>query len=230
MSFGSISGISGPHAGAGIVTSGTPIAEAGAAMVLLHGRGSSAEDILALAGELELRGTALIAPNAVGGSWYPYPFLAPLQRNEPYLSSALELLGALVESLEQRGIPRSRQALLGFSQGGCLTLEFSGRFAHHYGAVVGLSAGLIGPPGRSWNFGGSLGGTPVLLGCSDQDPHIPRERVEESAGELGRIGGEVDLQIYPGLGHTVNLDEVSRVQRLMDRLAPRTNHGEGVSR
>jgi predicted esterase len=108
--------------------------------------------------------------------------------------------------------------LMGFSQGGCLTLEYSGRNARRYGAVVGLSAGLIGPPGRSWNFEGSLDGTPVFLGCSDRDPHIPRDRVEQSASELKRIGGRVELQIYPDLAHTVNRDELDHVRNLLERI------------
>jgi predicted esterase len=200
------------------VTSGRPVDTAGSAMVLVHGRGASAEDILTLAADLDAPGTVLVAPQADQRTWYPYTFLAPLQRNEPHLSSALALLGAIVTTLDGRGIPPERQLLLGFSQGGCLVLEFSGRNPRRYGGVIGLSAGLIGPVGRQWEFGGSLDGTPVFIGCSDRDPHIPRERVEESARELARIGGAVDAQIYPDLGHTVNRDELDRVQRLIERL------------
>jgi predicted esterase len=209
--------VSGPHGGARIVTAGIAVAEASAAMVLLHGRGASAEDILALAAELDAPGVVFVAPHAEQGTWYPYSFLAPLQRNEPHLSSALALLHAIVETLGRDGIPPARQFLLGFSQGGCLALEFAGRFARRYAGVVGLSAGLIGPPGRQWNFDGTLDKTPVFLGCSDRDPHIPQDRVEESARELGRIGGDVDRRIYPGLGHTVNQDEMNRVQLMLAR-------------
>ncbi len=185
-------------------------------MILVHGRGATADDILALAGQWRAVGVTFIAPQAAGLTWYPHSFLAPLRNNEPDLSSALALLGAIVDELGDRGIPAERQILLGFSQGGCLALEFAGRFARRRGGVVGLSAGLIGPPGRQWNFTGSLAHTHVFLGCSDTDPHIPRSRVEESAAELKRIDGEVELRIYPGLGHTVNRDEIGHVQRMID--------------
>ena len=209
-----------PHGGATILTAGAPVDEARAAMVLVHGRGATADDILMLREEWSAAGFAFVAPQAAEFAWYPRTFLAPLEQNEPHLSSALALLGAIVDELGDRGIPADRQILLGFSQGGCLVLEFAGRFARMWGGVAGLSAGLIGPPGRRWNFTGSLEQTPVLLGCSDTDPHIPRERVEESAAELGRIGGKVDLRIYPALGHTVNRDELAHVQRMIDGVAP----------
>jgi predicted esterase len=132
--------------------------------------------------------------------------------------SAATIRTGHLETLAEKGIAPERQIVLGFSQGGCLAVEFAGRAARRYGGVAGLSAGLIGPPGRSWGFTGSLEGTPVLLGCSDVDPHIPLERVQESARELKRIGGAVDLRIYPGLGHTVNADELDAVQRMLDRI------------
>jgi predicted esterase len=210
--------IPGPHDGARIVTAGRVPGEARAAIVLCHGRGGSAEDMLALSSELDAAGVAWIAPQANGSTWYPYSFLAPLRNNEPHLSSALALLGAIVQALAVADVPPERQLLIGFSQGGCLALEFAGRSARRYGGVVGLSAGLIGPPGRQWNFSGSLDRTPVFLGCSDRDPHIPEDRVAESGRELARIGGDVDVEIYPGLGHTVNRDELDRVQRILDRI------------
>ena len=207
-----------PHGGAAILTAGAPLQEARAAMVLVHGRGASADDILMLREEWSAPGFVFAAPQAAGSTWYPYSFLAPLDRNEPHLSSSLALLGAIVDELGDRGIPAERQILLGFSQGGCLVSEFAGRFARRWGGVAGLSAGLIGPPGRRWGFTGSLSLTPVFLGCSDTDPHIPRERVEESAAELRRIGAEVELRIYPALGHTINRDELAHVQRMIDRI------------
>jgi phospholipase/carboxylesterase len=210
--------IPGPHGGARIVTQGRPPGEARAGVVLCHGRGGTAEDILALAAELEGEDLFWVAPQADEQTWYPYPFMAPLRDNEPHLSSALALMDGIVHALARAGIPAERQVRLGFSQGGCLALESAGRSARRYGGVVGLSAGLVGPPGRSWNFTGALGGTPVFLGCSDRDPHIPRDRVEESARELARIGGDVDLRIYRDLGHTVNRDELDRVQNLLDRI------------
>ncbi|HEY6221089.1 MAG TPA: dienelactone hydrolase family protein [Candidatus Eisenbacteria bacterium] len=208
-----------PHGGADILVVGTPLDEARAAMVLVHGRGATADDLLGLREEWSLAGLTLVAPQAAEFTWYPRTFLAPLEQNEPHLSSGLVLLGAIVDELGDRGIPAERQILVGFSQGGCLVLEFAGRFARRRGGVAGLSAGLIGPPGRQWNFSGSLEKTPVFLGCSDTDPHIPRGRVEESAAELKRIGGEVELRIYPGLGHTVNRDELAHVQRMIDRVS-----------
>lgn len=219
MSLALSSPVPGPHGGAEIVTAGSPMGAARTAVVMCHGRGGSARDMLAFADELEAPTTAFVAPQAAGMTWYRYPFMAPLAANEPHLSSALALVGAIVEALAGKGIQPEHQILLGFSQGGCLALEFAGRTARRYGGVVGLSAGLIGPPGRSWGFTASLEGTPVLLGCSDVDPHIPLERVRESARELERIGGAVDMRIYPGLGHTVNSDELDAVQRMLDRVA-----------
>jgi len=207
-----------PHGGTTILTVGAPLTEARAAMVLVHGRGATAGDLVALREEWSAAGFTFVAPQAAGFTWYPHSFLAPLEQNEPHLSSGLALLGAIVDELGDRGIPPERQILLGFSQGGCLVLELAGRFARRWGGVAGLSAGLIGPPGRKWNFMGSLDQTPVFLGCSDTDPHIPRGRVEESAAELRRIGGEVELRIYPGLGHTINRDELAHVQRIIDRV------------
>ncbi len=210
--------VPGPHGRAEVLTTGILLADARAAMVLCHGRGASARDILGLADHFETPETLFVAPQAEEHSWYPRSFLAPLRENEPYLSSALALLGAIVAQLEREGIAPHRQLVLGFSQGGCLALEFVGRNARRYGGVAGLSAGLIGPPGRSWDFPTSLAGTPVFLGCSDRDPHIPRERLEESARELARVGAAVELQIYPGLGHTINLDELERVQRMLEQI------------
>jgi predicted esterase len=218
VSFDLGESIGGPHAGGGIRTAGTPLPEARCAVVLCHGRGASADSMLALAAQFHAPETLFLAPQASGFTWYPFSFLAPLHDNEPHLGSALALLGAVVETLVARSVPAERQLLLGFSQGGCLALEFAGRNARRFGGVAGLSAGLIGPPGRQWGFTGRLDGTPVFLGCSDRDPHVPRDRVEESARELERIGGTVDCRIYPGLGHEVNPDELARVQGLIDGL------------
>ena len=210
-----------PHGGGRILAAGAPLGTAGAALILVHGRGATAEDILELGNEWRAPGFALLAPQAAEFTWYPRTFLAPLDQNEPDLSSALALLAALVAEVEDHGVPKSRQILLGFSQGGCLALEFAGRNATRRGGVVALSGGLIGPPGRRWNFEGSLLDTPVFLGCSDHDPHIPAARVLESSAEMKRIGGDVDARLYPGLGHTVNRDELKAVQALIDRLGPK---------
>jgi phospholipase/carboxylesterase len=210
-----------PHRGQPVVTAGRPLAEADAAVVLVHGRGATAESILTLADELGRPEPAYAAPQAAGSTWYPYSFLAPIERNEPYLSSALELLESVLAKIEAAGIPPERTVLLGFSQGACLALEFAARHAQRFGGVVALSGGLIGPPGTRRDYAGAFDGTPVLLGCSDHDPHVPEERVHESAEVFRRMGAGVTERIYPGLGHTVNQDELSWVRDLLGTLARR---------
>lgn len=204
-----------------VLSAGQPLERARAAMVMLHGRGASAQDILGLADELAHPGFAYLAPQAAGGSWYPYGFMAPIEHNEPYLSSALATVAGLVQRVEEAGIGAERAMLLGFSQGACLALEFAARHPRRYGGVAGLSGGLIGPEGTSWDARGSLSGTPVLLACSDRDPHIPQDRVLESADVLRRMGGNVTARLYPNLGHTVNEDELIRVRAMMDELVAR---------
>jgi phospholipase/carboxylesterase len=198
-----------------IVSSGKPLARARAAAILVHGRGSNAEDILGLADEFAQDDIAYLAPQAPGGSWYPYSFLAPLEQNEPHLSRALATFGAVLEQVAREGFTPERVALIGFSQGGCLALEYVARNAKRYGAVAGLSAGLIGPPGTPRNYAGSLASTPVFLGCSDIDSHIPLARVHESRDVLTRMGAAVTERIYPGMGHTVNSEEIEHVSRLL---------------
>jgi len=210
----------GPHQGQPLARAGRPVAEAAAAMVMVHGRGATAESILTLADEFGRDDDfAYVAPQAAGWSWYPYSFLAPLQQNEPGLSSGLARIGEVIAQLEAAGLPAERIVLLGFSQGACLSLEFAARNPRRYGAVIGLSGGLIGPPGTPRDdprdHPGSLAGTPVFLGCSDRDPHIPRERVDETAAVLEKLGAEVTERIYPNLGHTVNQDEVAFVRELL---------------
>ena len=183
--------------------------------IFLHGRGASAADILGLTAALHLSDVAFLAPEAAGHTWYPLSFLAPLERNEPWLTSALTTVERLVTSLETRGIPAERIAIGGFSQGACLTLEFAARHPRPYRALLGLSGGLIGPPGTPRAYDGSLAGTSVFLGCSDVDPHIPLERVRESADVFERMGATVDARIYPGMGHLVNDDELAAVRALL---------------
>jgi predicted esterase len=198
-----------------VLAAGTPLGQATAAMILVHGRGASAEDILSLGRELGRPDLAYLAPQAEGYSWYPYSFLAPLERNEPGLSNGLALIGHLIERLGAEGIPPERTVLLGFSQGACLTLEYAARNARRFAGVAGLSGGLIGPPGTPRDYPGSFDGTPVFLGCSDRDPHIPLERVKESTEVLTRMGAGVTERIYPAMGHTVNEDELERVRGLL---------------
>lgn len=190
-----------------------PLGRARAAMILLHGRGASARDILTIAAELEMPDWTYLAPEAAGGEWYPGPFTAPLEVNEPWLSSALRLVGGVVEAVES-SLALDRLVLLGFSQGACLALEYAARNARRYGGVVGLSGGLIGPDTGPRDYVGSLDATPVFLGCSDIDPHIPWARVEHAAAVLGTLGGGVTARVYPRMGHTVNQDELDFVRAL----------------
>lgn len=187
-------------------------------MILAHGRGASAADIMITARPFMHQGFAYLAPEAAGDTWYPNPFTAALESNEPYLSSALEVLATVLASVE-RTIPAERVILLGFSQGACLTLEFAARHARRYGGVVGLTGGLIGPDGTPRDHPGSFDGAPVFLGCSDVDFHIRKERVIETAEVFKRLGGEVTMRLYPGMGHTVNADEIEFVQEMVSRVA-----------
>lgn len=200
--------VRGPHQGLPVLTAGESLASARAAMILVHGRGASAADILMLAGELPQPGFAYLAPEAANHAWYPNSFLAPLASNEPYLTSALAVIASLLEQANSAGIPAERTVIAGFSQGACLSLEFVARHARRYGGVIALSGGLIGPDGTPRDYAGSLAGTPVFLGCSDIDPHIPRERVLLSAEVLRALGGQVTAKLYPRMGHTINRDEL----------------------
>jgi len=204
-----------PHAGQPVLRRGPEPASARIAVILLHGRGGSAADMLALAEEFRAEDVAYIAPQAAGSTWYPYSFLAPLAENEPFLGSGLTLIAGLVDDLDRQRLPPERVAILGFSQGACLGLEFAARHARRYAGLVGLSGGLIGPPGTPRDYTGSFAGAPVFLGCSDVDPHIPLERVHESAAVFRRLGAAVDERIYSRLGHTVNRDELEAVDALL---------------
>ena len=208
------------HAGQPVLTAGAPLDRALGAVVLVHGRGGTADGMLSLAGELDHSGFAFLAPQAAENTWYPLSFLAPIERNEPYLSASLEALAALLERLDEAGIPAERTILLGFSQGACLVLEFAARHAQRYAGVVGLSGGLIGPDGTPRDYYGSLAETPGFLGCSDVDPHIPPGRVVESGKILERLGGKVTVRLYPGMGHAVNREELDHVRSIMATLEP----------
>jgi predicted esterase len=203
-----------PHAGQPVIRRGAAWANARLAVILLHGRGSAPEDLLELSNEWNAPDIVYLAPAAAGGTWYPESFLAPIDRNEPWLSSALRTVERVVGEIELHDMRSDRIAILGFSQGGCLGLEFAARHARRYHAVVGLSAGLIGPPGTPRAYSGALGGTSVFLGCSDIDAHIPLSRVHESADVFRRLGAVVDERIYPNMGHTVNRDELDAVSVL----------------
>ena len=203
------------HRGQPVLTLGPPPSSARVAMIMVHGRGASAEDMLGLAAELRTTDVAFLAPQAAGRTWYPYSFLSPIRDNEPGITSGLGVIAGLIDGLVAQQIPIGRIALIGFSQGACLSLEFAARQPQRYQAVIGLSGGLIGPPGTPRGYPGSLDGAPALLGCSDIDPHIPLARVQETAEVFRRMGASVDERIYPRMGHTVNEDEIKAVRALL---------------
>lgn len=201
-----------------VIRAGAPLGAARAAMIMVHGRGASAEGMLGLADAFEAGDIAYVAPQARSGSWYPQSFMAPIAQNEPHLSNALKTLSDVVADVERQGVPSEKIVLLGFSQGACLALEFAARNARRFGGVAGLSGGLIGPEGTPRTYAGSLAGTPVFLGCSDIDFHIPLKRVNESAEVLKALGGNVTEIIYPGMGHTIVQDEVEHVKKILKDL------------
>lgn len=196
-----------------IVEAGQPLASARAAMILLHGRGATAEDIIRIAADVQQPRWAYLAPQAAGNAWYPNPFTAPLESNEPYLSAALDMVSGLFERVETT-VPAQRVILLGFSQGGCLTLEWAARNARRFGGIVGLSAGLIGPEDRPRDYPGAFDATPVFLGCSDIDPYIPMSRVVDSGEVFKRMGAEVTVRFYPGMAHSVSIEELATIRDL----------------
>jgi predicted esterase len=208
-----------PHQGGPVMTFGAPLERAASAMILLHGRGATAANILGLARQFGRPEIAYLAPQAADNTWYPYSFLAPLEQNEPGLSSALRVVAGLLEQIARHDIPPERTILAGFSQGACLALEFAARNARRYGALIGLSGGLIGPPGTPRDYPGSLDNTPVFLGCGDMDSHIPRTRVEETTQVLHRLQAQVTERIYPGMGHAINEDELAFIQQLLETFA-----------
>ena len=214
--------MTGPHQDRPLATDGTPLEEAEAALVLLHGRGATARSILGMGREVHREGLALLAPQAARNTWYPESFLAPGERNEPGRSSGLQAIANAVSRANEAGIPTERVMLLGFSQGACLASEFVARNPRRYGGLAVLSGGLIGDSVEAADYTsgneGDLGGTPVFLGCSDVDPHIPAERVHETAAVLEELGGDVTTRIYEGMGHGVNEDELAEVAAMVEGL------------
>ena len=207
-----------PHEGQPVLSAGAPLGSSHAVMIMMHGRGASPGNILGLAAELDRPGFTCLAPAAANNTWYPYSFLTETSKNEPGLSSGLHVIDGLVADLLSRGIHKRHVVLLGFSQGACLAGEFAVRHADRYGGVIMLSGGLIGPPGTAWTYGGSFASTPVFLGCSDVDGHIPKERVLESAEVFKRMEAEVTVRLYPGMGHQINQDEIVHARAVMDRV------------
>ena len=210
--------VSGPHHGQPLITDGESLDTAQAAMIMVHGRGASAADIISLSEFFDVPGFAYLAPQAAGYTWYPYSFLSPIERNEPYLSSALEVVATVLNRVNKAGIPTEKTILLGFSQGACLSTEFAARNPRRYGGLAILSGGLIGPEETVFAYDGSLAETPVFLGCSDVDFHIPQERVQETTRILRGMGADVTERLYPGMGHTINQDEIDFVIEMMSNL------------
>jgi phospholipase/carboxylesterase len=208
----------GPHQGRELVTGGTPLAEATAALVLLHGRGSTAESILETAEPFRRDGLALLAPRAADNSWYPESFLEPVERNEPGRSSSLRAVADAVGTAAEAGVPAERVLLFGFSQGACVAAEFVARRPARYGGLAVLSGGLIGETVAPEGYAGDLEGTPVFLGCSDDDRYIPEQRVHDSAAAFRRLNGDVTERIYEGMGHRINADEREHVSRMVAAL------------
>ena len=207
-----------PHAATPVLVAGAPLAEAHIAVVLVHGRGASAEDILGFSAALARPGVAFLAPQAAEHTWYPQRFLAPLAANEPWLTSALAKLESVRGSIATAGIADQRILWLGFSQGACLASEFVARHPRRWGGLVAAVGGRIGPQGADFDAGGDLARTPVYLGCGDTDPHIPWLRVEESAAAFARQNAEVTLRRYPGFPHSVHPEAVSFARRLLEAL------------
>jgi predicted esterase len=209
--------MSGPHDQSRVLQTGTPVKEAAGAVVLLHGRGGSADDILGLAPAFGMSRLAFIAPEAAGNTWYPQSFLSPREQNEPYLSSALAKVERVVDGLIASGMPAERIAIGGFSQGACLSSEFVATHPRRYAGVLIFTGGLIGPLGTDVSHAGDLAGTPVFLSNGDRDPHIPWQRSLETAEALTAMGAVVDMQQYPGRPHTIIGDEIVRAKALLEK-------------
>jgi predicted esterase len=207
-----------PHVDQPVTIEGLPLAESGRAVVMIHGRNASPRNILDLVPRLDRSGMTYVAPAAANNTWYPFSFLEQIPKNEPYLTSAIHRIERVIRDITASGVPMQRIALMGFSQGACLAAEFAFRHAERFGAVVLFSGGLIGPPGTTWQTDRSFRRTPVFLGCSDVDAHVPQWRVDETADVFGRMDAEVTERIYPGMGHLVSDDEIAVAQSLLDRL------------
>ena len=207
-----------PHAGQPVARAGAPLANARAAVIMIHGRGAGPRNILDLVPVIGQPGVAYVAPAASGGTWYPKSFMAPIAENEPGISSGIAVVHALIDEVVGAGIATERILLLGFSQGACLTCTAAQRRPDRYGGVIAFSGGLIGPPGTVWAEHGDFGSTPVFFGCSDVDAHVPETRVRESAAVFERMGATVTTRIYPGMGHLVNDDEAAFARDLLAQL------------
>lgn len=207
-----------PHEGQRVLSAGAELGSGTAAMIMIHGRNAGPENIIELAELFRHPQFTYLAPAAAGGTWYPFSFMEETARNEPGLSSGLAVIDQLIQSIEGKGIPKRQIILMGFSQGACLSSEYAVRHAARLGGVVALSGGLIGPQGTVWQYPGNFEGTPVFLGCSDVDSHIPKARVDESATVFSRMGATVTKRLYPGMGHQINEDELGFVRELEEQV------------
>ena len=207
----------GPHQNMPIAQAGAELSEAKAVMIMIHGRGASAQSILGLANEFERnQEIAFIAPQASNHSWYPYSFLAPIDQNQPGYSSGLQVIADIISALKEEGFSKEKIFLLGFSQGACLSSEFAVRNPVKYAGVFALSGGIIGDSIKLEDYSGDLKGTPIFMGCSDVDAHIPVERLDESEIVFKKLGAQVQKNIYPGMGHLVNMDEIEHINKIID--------------
>lgn len=207
----------GPHQITGVARSGANASEAEAAMIMIHGRGATATSILGLANEFETQKKITYrAPQANGSTWYPNSFLAPTKQNEPGISSGLQKIYDIISELEEAGIPKNRIYVLGFSQGACLASEFIARHPAQYAGLIALSGGVIGDHVDEDQYSGNLENMPVFLGCSDVDPHIPKERVNETEDMFLKLGANVTKKLYPEMGHLVNQDEIDHINAMLN--------------
>jgi phospholipase/carboxylesterase len=200
-----------------VVYAGADLATEKKALIMLHGRGAQAEDMLGLANHLKITDFALVAPHAAGNSWYPYSFIAPVAQNEPWLSTSLQLVAETISAIVERGISTEHIYLLGFSQGACLTLEFAARNAMRYGGIIAFTGGLIGQEINRMNYHGNFLETPVFIGTSDLDFHVPVQRVDASAEILTAMGAVVTKKVYKNMGHTINQDELLFANSILQR-------------
>lgn len=198
-----------------IITAGKSLDEASKVLIMVHGRGAGAEDILSMSSYLHVKDYALIAPQATNNTWYPYSFIAPVAQNEPWLSSSLAVLKEIVTGLNNRGFASENIYFMGFSQGACLTLEFTARNATKYGGVAAFSGGLIGDKIYSENYMGNFNQSPVFIGTGNPDPHIPVERVDTTANILRNMNADVTEKVYNNMGHTINEDEINNANKLV---------------
>lgn len=198
------------------ITAGVELSQAKKVLVMLHGRGDMAQNFIGLSSELDLNDFAIFAIQAEGRTWYPYSFMAPVKMNEPFLTNSLAVIKSLVDHIQENGFKSEQIYFMGFSQGACLTLEFVTRHAQRFGGAVAFTGGLIGEELNLENYKGDFEGMPVFIGSSDHDPHVPEVRIDESEKLMKEYGADVNKIIYPGMGHTINMDEVEHAKNILN--------------